>query len=98
MMTSMTLVAALMLIVAMGAGKFGLSAAGPQKATAETLKGLEGQFMKAAMERGSAGYIRSTPKTLSSCRTGPARSSERLASPKEWDFVTTRATGRRGLQ
>lgn len=40
----------------MGAGKFGLSAAGTQKATAETLKGLEGEFMKAAMERGSAGY------------------------------------------
>jgi hypothetical protein len=57
MMKRMTLVAARMLIVAMEAGKFGLSAAGPRKATAETLKGLEGEFMKAAMERGSAGYM-----------------------------------------
>jgi len=57
MIKRITLVAALMLIVAMGTGKFGLSAAGPQKATAETLKGLEGEFRKAAMERGSAGYM-----------------------------------------
>jgi hypothetical protein len=73
MMKRMALVAALMLIVAMGAGKFGLSAAGPQKATAETSKGLEGEFMEAAMERGSAGYMSFYAETLSSCRTGPAR-------------------------
>lgn len=43
MMKRITLVAELMLILAMGAGKFGLLAAGPQKTTAETLKGLEGE-------------------------------------------------------
>ncbi len=35
----------------------GLAAVAPEKATAETLKHIESEFMNAALERGSAGYM-----------------------------------------
>jgi ketosteroid isomerase-like protein len=40
-----------------GTGKRSVSAQGTQKATVETLMQLEGAFMKAALDRGSAGYL-----------------------------------------
>jgi ketosteroid isomerase-like protein len=47
----------LLSVVAMATWRSGLAAAAPEKATAETLKRIEGEFMKAALERGSAGYM-----------------------------------------
>lgn len=56
-MKKMVLVAAALLVVLAGARMSHLSADASPKATAETLKQLEGEFMKAALEHGSAGYM-----------------------------------------
>jgi ketosteroid isomerase-like protein len=45
------------LIAAVAIPRTHLSVAAAPKATAETLKQLEGEFMKAAAEKGSAGYM-----------------------------------------
>jgi ketosteroid isomerase-like protein len=44
-------------VPAMTTWKSGLAAAPAEKASAETLKQIEGEFMKAAQERGAAGYM-----------------------------------------
>ena len=49
-------VAAVLLVVLAGAWRSSLRADAP-KATAETMKQMEGEFMKAALEHGSAGYM-----------------------------------------
>ncbi len=56
-MKKMLLAAAAVLVVLAGARMSYLSADASPKATAETLKQLEGDFMKAALEHGSAGYM-----------------------------------------
>jgi len=60
----------------------GLAAAAPEKATAETLKHIEGEFMKAALERGSAGYMPYYADGAVELPDGaPA-----IAGKKDWDF------------
>ena len=56
-MKKMVLAATALLVVLAGARMSHLSADASPKATAETLKQLEGEFMKAALEHGSAGYM-----------------------------------------
>jgi ketosteroid isomerase-like protein len=44
-------------VAAMTTWRSGLAAVSAEKASAETLKQIEGEFMKAAQERGAAGYM-----------------------------------------
>jgi ketosteroid isomerase-like protein len=50
-------VAAVLLAVGASIAKPGVSAHLGEEATAETLKQMEGEFMKAALEEGAAGYL-----------------------------------------
>ena len=53
-----------------------------RKATAETLKHIEGEFMKAALEGGSAGYMPYYADAAVELPDGvPA-----IAGKKDWDF------------
>ncbi len=61
------------------------------KATVETLKQLEGEFMKTALEKGSQGYMSYYADDADrSSEWRAADSWAKRKSPKGWDFSTTK--------
>jgi len=56
-LTVVAIVAVALCVAAMTMWKSGLAAVTPEKVSAEALKQIEGEFMKAAQERGAAGYM-----------------------------------------